>query len=154
MFAEHVISLSIVGHQILNCTFPVSLRVIILHVPRIVCHTIKCHLRSLSILHRVACKGSHLATKSVIALIVAIELTHQHMTNAIVVYRVVKPNKRSHTVGSRLEKVQVALVNHVSHTSTGPHHLNAFTQAIAQTAQISIVLVPASISRIILSGAH
>ena len=37
-----------------------------------------------------------------VALIVAIELTHQHVTNAIVVYRVVKPNKRSHTVGSLL----------------------------------------------------
>ena len=76
------------------------------------------------------------------------------MTNAIVVYRVVEPNKGSKAVGGCFEKVQIALVDHIGHAITCPHYLNALMQAIAQAAQIGIVLVPTSISCIILSRTH
>ena len=154
MLAEHMVSLSIGRHQIFDGTLPVGLGVVVLHVPGIVGHTIQCHLRCLGILHGVARKCRHFGTKGVVALVVAVELAHEHVADAIVVNRIVKPDKRSHTVGGRLKEVQVALVNHVGHTGTSPHYLDALAQSVAQAAQIGIGIVVAGISGVVLCRTH
>lgn len=154
MFAEHMVSLSIGRHQIFDGTLPVGLGVVVLHVPGIVGHTIQCHLRCLGILHGVARKCRHFGTKGVVALVVAVELAHEHVADAIVVNRIVQPDKRCHTVGGRLKEVQVALVNHVGHTGTSPHYLNALAQSVAQAAQIGIGIVIAGISGVVLCRTH
>lgn len=53
-----------------------------------------------------------------------------------------------------LEEIEVALVDHVGHAVARPHHLNALVQALAQCAQVFVVLVPSGIGGVILGGAH
>ena len=132
VLAEEMECLSVLWHQIVNCSLPRCIRIVCRHVPCVVGDAEERNFRCLGILHRVGNESrQHIGNVQVVSVCGA----HEQMVDAVVAYRIVEPDICL-ALNLVVNPCHVTVVYHIHNAVSGPHDIDVAVHNVTECGQI------------------